>query len=303
MATTSISLMQASGVFGTERAAVKFFEEMHWPDRKMACLRCGSTKAYRVKGRKPMPYRCRDCKRYFSLKTGTAMESSKLPLKKWAWAIYLEMTNQKGISTRKLGHDLEIRQATAWFMLHRIREGFKETPDSFKGPSEVDETYVGGLERNKHAKKRLRAGRGPVGKTPVVGVKDRATNQVVATVVEDTGSATLNGFVDAHVSPEAKVYTDGNSSYRGRKNHEAVHHSRGEYVRGDVHTNGVESFWATLKRAYKGTFHWLSPKHLQRYVNEFTARHNLRGMNTTEQMRYTILGMVGQRLKYRDLVG
>lgn len=298
-----ISLMQAASVFGTEQAAIRFFEDMHWPDGNLACLRCGSTRAYRVEGRKPMPYRCRNCKRYFSLKTGTAMESSKLPLKKWAWAIYLEMTNLKGISTRKLGHDLEIRQATAWFMLHRIREGFRQMPGNFEGPSEVDETYIGGLERNKHAKKKLRAGRGPMGKTPVVGAKDRATNRVAARVVEDTTSETLNSFVDAHVSPEATVYTDGSSSYRNRRNHEAVHHSRGEYVRGDVHTNGVESFWATLKRAYKGTFHWLSTKHLQRYVNEFVARHNLRGTDTRERMRYAILGMVGRRLMYRDLVG
>ena len=192
-----ITVMEMAAMFATEVAAVEWFEELHWPTGEMACLRCGSDQAYRVQSGKPMPYRCKDCKRYFSLKTGTAMEDSKLPLRLWAWAIYLEMTSLKGVSSMKLHRDLGVRQATAWFMLHRIREAFADVALVFDGPVEVDETYIGGLERNKHWSKKLKAGRGPVGKTAVVGMKDRTTKQVAARVIESTDKPTLQGFVEA----------------------------------------------------------------------------------------------------------
>ena len=141
----------------------------------------------------------------------------------------------------------------------------------FDGPLEVDETYIGGLEKNKHAKKKLKAGRGPVGKTAVVGMKDRATKQVAAKVIDSTDKETLQGFVHAHARQGAKVYTDDTSAYKSLDNHENVKHSIGEFVRGMAHTNGVESFWAMLKRAHKGVYHRLSAKHLQAYVNMFAG--------------------------------
>ena len=298
-----VTVMAMAEMFGTEAQAVEWFEGLHWPDGDMHCLRCGSTEgAYRVASGKPMPYRCRDCKQYFSLKTGTAMEDSKLPLRLWAWAIYLEMTSLKGVSSMKLHRDLGVRQSTAWFMLHRIREAFKDVAATFTGPVEIDETYVGGLEKNKHEHKRLHAGRGPVGKAVVVGAKDRETNQVVAKVITDTDRDTLVGFVDSVADGDATVYTDGNSAYQGRAKHEAVYHSVGEYVRGMAHTNGVESFWSMLKRAHKGVYHRLSAKHLQRYVQEFAGRHNVRELDTLAQMQHVAAAMVGKRLLYRDLV-
>ena len=158
---------------------------------------------------------------------------------------------------------------------------------------EVDETYFGGWEKNKHSK--LRAGRGTVGKTA-------PTNQVAARVVEGTDKKTLQGFVKQHAAQGAKVYTDDASAYDGLENREAVKHSVAEYVRGQAHTNGVESFWSMLKRAHKGTFHKLSAKHLQRYVNEFAGRHNIREMDTIDQMQHVVAEMVGKRLMYKDLV-
>ena len=144
-------------------------------------------------------------------------------------------------------------------------------------------------------------GRGPVGKTAVVGVKDWATNRVAAKVVENVDAATLVGFVDGHADDDAMVYTDGATSYRGRANHDAVHHSVGEFVRGKAHTNGVESFWSMLKRAHHGTFHRLSAKHLHRYVAEFCGRHNIRDLDTAEQKAHTAAAMGGRRLTYDAL--
>ena len=263
-----ISILQMAEMFPDERTTHKWFESWIWPTGERACTRCGSLNTHEAK-HKTMPYRCRDCRKYFSVKTGSAMESSKLPLRLWAWAIYLEMTSLKGVSSMKLHRDLNIRQATAWFMLHRIREAFADVRMVFAGPVEVDEAYFGGLERNKHESKKLRAGRGPVGKTAVVGMKDRITKRVAARVVDRTD--------------------------------ETVNHGVGEYVRGMAHTNGVESFWSMLKRAHKGIYHKMSAKHLQRYVNTFAGRQNVREMDTLQQMQHVVAGMIGRRLMYKDL--
>ena len=295
-----ISILQMAEMFPDERTAHKWFESWIWPTGERACTRCGSLNTHEAK-HKTMPYRCRDCRKYFSVKTGSAMESSKLPLRLWAWAIYLEMTSLKGVSSMKLHRDLNIRQATAWFMLHRIREAFADVQMVFNGPVEVDESYFGGLERNKHESKKLRAGRGPVGKTAVVGMKDRITKRVAARVVDRTDKATLQGLVHEHAAPGAKVYTDETGAYKGLENHETVNHSVGEYVRGMAHTNGVESFWSTLKRAHKGIYHKMSAKHLQRYVSTFAGRQNVRDMDTLQQMQHVVAGMIGRRLMYKDL--
>ena len=187
-------------------------------------------------------------------------------------------------------------------MQQRIREAFEAfVPSLLDGPVEVDETYMGGLERNKHASKKQNLGRGPVGKTAVVGVRERSTGMVTAKVVDSTDARTLQGFVQAVAPSGDPVYTDGSTAYDGLPNREAVRHSVGEYVRGKAHTNGVESFWAMLKRAHKGTFHRLSAKHLQRYVVEFCGRHNIRELDTGMQMGLVAWGMVGRRLTYERL--
>lgn len=231
------------------------------------------------------------------------MESSKVGLQKWAIALYMMTTGLKGTSSMKLYREVGIRQGTAWFLMQRIREGFLQgTGKPFPGPVEADETYVGGKNANKHASKKIPNANGTIGKTAVVGVKDRSTKQVRAAVVERTNQETLQGFVNQQKAPEATIYTDEHGGYIGLEHHEAVKHSVGEYVNGQAHTNGIESFWSMLKRGYHGTYHKMSPKHLQRYVNEFAGRHNIRDLDTVEQMAVLAQGFVGRRLKYADLI-
>ena len=205
----------------------------------------------------------------------------------------------------KLHRDIGVSQKTAWFMLMRIREAWTvETDEPYTGPVEADETYMGGKRHNMSTKRRAElTGRGAVGKTAVAGLKDRATNRISAKVVRSTDAETLQGFVTERTEPTATVYTDESLAYRGLpRTHEAVKHSVGEYVRGKASTNGVESFWSMLKRAHKGTFHKLSPKHLDRYVKEFAGKHNIRDLGTLAQMNDTVARLIGRNLFYRDLV-
>ena len=231
------------------------------------------------------------------------MESSNLGLQKWAIAFYLLATGLKGTSSMKLHRDLKTTQKTAWFLAHRIRETWSKGVHRSAVRSRL-RAFVGGKAKNMHAHKRKQVikGRGPVGKTAVVGAKDRQTNRVSAAVVKNVDQPTLQGFVAANIEPGAKVYTDDHGGYEGLPNHETVRHSVKEYVNGKAHTNGIESFWAMLKRGYVGTYHRMSAKHLGNYVNEFAGRHNQRESDTIDQMRAMVCGMDGKRLRYRDLI-
>ena len=299
-----ISLKAAIQSFGDDLKAEAWFIERRWPDG-IQCTYCESKRVSDKKSNRKTPqHHCKDCGRDFTVKTGTIMQDSKLSLSEWALAFYLYTTSLKGVSSMKLHRDLEIRQPSAWYLAHRIRETWKDDLDKFAGPVEVDETYIGGKEANKHADKKLHAGRGTVGKTAVAGIKDRKSNKVKTRVVDSVDAPTLQGFVHEGTERDARVYTDEAAAYNGlRRSHETIRHSVGEYVRDMAHTNGIESHWAMLKRGHDGVYHHFSVQHLDRYIVEFAERHNNRPMDTAEQMTLLVQKSVGKHLPYADLIG
>ena len=299
-----LSHRQFYQMFDEERAK-QWFIEQRWSNG-IACPKCGSLNINTEAKHKTMPFRCREkeCKKNFSIKYGTFMQSSPLDHLDWLYVLYLVATNLKGVSSMKLHRDLDITQKSAWHLAHRVRRALgNRTKNLFSGPVECDETWVGGIRRNMPSFKRKQlSGRGPVGKVAVAGIRDRATNKVMARVVPDTTSETLGGFITGNVIPGTKIYTDDATAYTHLPNHQSVKHSVAEYVRGSVHTNGIESFWATLKRAHKGTFHRLSAKHLHRYIDEFVSCHNMRELDTLDQMALIAGKMENAQLRYKDLV-
>ena len=297
-----LSLVELTRLFPDEKSAIAWFETHRWGDEK-SCPKCGSLAIIKnnAASRKE-PYRCKDCRAFFSVMTGTIMYNSKVSLREWVIAIYLISTNLKGVSSYKLGRDLGRTQKTAWLLAQKIRDSFVASSNKLEGEVEADETFIGGKARNMKRSKRTKAH--IPNKQAVLGMVERG-GRIIAKPVRNTGAITLRNEVIRNVKLGSTLYTDELASYKklGKVyNHQSVNHSAWEYVRGQAHTNGIESFWALLKRGYHGTHHHLSIKHLHRYINEFAGRHNNRSIETLEQMAIITQGFIGKRLTYKELV-
>lgn len=298
------TLIEAIRYFTDIDVCTEFVAAMRWPEGPV-CERCGGMEHSYLSTRRL--WKCKGCKRQFSVKVGTIFEDSPLGLDKWLPAVWLIANSKNGISSHELGRALGVTQKSAWFMLHRIRLAMQDGSfDKIDGVAEVDETFIGGKARNMHKAERARkiTGTGGKDKTIVVGALERG-GKVRATVVEDRSARTLQGYVRENVTEGAAVYTDALNSYTGLNRdyeHETVDHAIA-YVEGQVHSNGIENFWALLKRGLHGTYISVEPFHLFRYLDERVFTFNMRDLTDLGRFTYTLGSVTNRRLTYKALTG
>jgi transposase-like protein len=297
--------------FPDEKTCYEFFENVRW-NGVPVCPHCGSEKFYKVKARgkfQDIPsYRCgnRECDLPFTVRTKSIFEGSKVELRKWFQAAYEITICKNGISSIELGNRIGVSQKTAWFINHRLRDMLTETePTLLKDFAALDETLIGGKNKNKHADKKIphSQGRSSKGKTMVFGARG-LRGQVKTEVVPDAESGTLTPMVEKWVEKGAMVVTDEWTSYNSlRKDyfHITVNHADGQYVNGAFSTNGVENFWSLFKRGISGTHHSVSPQHLQRYCDEFATRYNEKDQTNIERLANALGKCSKERITYREL--
>ena len=302
---TPKTLLEAVRFFSDIDICNDYMARVKWPDGKIVCPKCGGERVGKIKTRKMLRCNTKGCRKQFSYKVDTIFEDSPLGLDKWFVAVWCITNAKNGISSYELHRALGVTQKTAWFMLHRVRAAMQE--GSFKkleGTVESDETFVGGKAKNMHAKKRAEKiqGRGPIGKEIVQGVLERG-GRVIAGVVKNQKRGSLQPTVRDNVEAGSTVYTDALRSYQGLEDeylHDTIDHAK-EYVRGDVHTNGIENFWSLLKRCINGTYVSVMPWHLKSYVDEQVFRFNERKADDSERFDEVMSRTVGRRLTYEAL--
>ncbi len=309
--TTPKTLLEAINYFTNDKKCVEFLAKLRWADGKPHCPKCGSDNVCSLKTRPS--YRCREagCKKSFSLKTGSIMEDSALPITKWVPAIWFVANHKNGVSSCEVARALGITQKSAWHLCHRIRKALSSGNfTKLTGTVEIDECFIGGKLQFKHRSKLPPSSfikRGKYGKTAVLGMVERESGEFRGKVVDNVRRNVLEPEIIANVDTNATVITDALSSYYKLKdiysNHSSVDHSRGEYVNGSVHTNTMENFWSCFKRSIKGTYIQIASFHTDRYLGEQAFRYNNRKDNDAQRFEKAVSNMFGKRLTYAELTG